>query len=118
MWRLALDHNFNMDLWAAVTQRYGEQDLDVVRLAAVGLATAPDEVVLAWAAQEERILLTHDAKTLPPLAQARVAAGLPLPGVFLVRQSGRWHEAIADLCLVLAASTPAEWSGRVERLPY
>jgi predicted nuclease of predicted toxin-antitoxin system len=118
VWRLALDHNFNQDLWTGVLYQYREPELDVIRLSAVGLATAPDEVVLAWAAQEGRILLTHDAKTLLPLAYARVAAGLPMPGVIVVRQRGARRAVIDDLCLLLSASSPDEWDGRVERLPY
>src|SRR5438270_5949868 len=104
MWRLALDHNFNLALWAGVMQQYREPDLDVVRLSAVGLAATPDELILAWAAQEGRILLTHDAKTIPPLAYARVAAGLAMPGVILVLRQTVYGPVINDLCLLLSAS--------------
>ena len=72
MWRLALDQNFNQDLFNAVRREYskhqepGKLDLDVVRLFDVGLSEALDEEVLEWAAQEERIVLTHDVKTMYP----------------------------------------------------
>lgn len=118
MWRLVLDQNFNLDLWASVQKQYQRSDLDVVRLSAVGLTEAPDEVVLAWAAQEGRILLTHDGKTIPPLAYARVVAGLAMPGVIVVRQRRPYYAAIADLYLLLTASSPDEWNERIERLPY
>ena len=65
MWRLVLDQNFNRDLVNAVKRRHGKPDLDMVRLLDVGLDEAPDDVVLAWAAREERIVLTHDEKTMP-----------------------------------------------------
>ncbi len=118
MWRLALDHNFNRMLWAAVERQVAPQVLDVTQLAPVGLANAPDEEVLAWAADQGRILLTHDARTIPPLAYARVAAGLAMPGVIVVQQRAPQATAVASLSLVLLASVPDEWTGRVEWLPY
>ena len=50
MWRLALDQNFNQDLFKAVIREHGQPDLDVVRLFDVGLSEALDEIVLEWAA--------------------------------------------------------------------
>lgn len=124
MWRLALDQNFNQDLFNAVERRYGEYgergepDLDAVRLIDVGLSEAADEVVLEWAAQQERIVLTHDIKTMVPLADARVREGLRMPGLIVVRSTAAYGPVVEDLCILLGASTPEEWEGRVARLPY
>ncbi|MGI8588889.1 MAG: DUF5615 family PIN-like protein [Chloroflexia bacterium] len=118
MWRLALDQNFNEVLLRAVKQIHNEPDLDVVRLVSFGLSQAPDAVVLEWAARQGRILLTHDAKTIPPLPHARVTAGLAMPGVILVRRTAPNGAVIEDLCILLGASRSQEWQGRVERLPY
>ena len=52
-----------------------------------GLSGADDGAVLAWAAAEGRVLLTHDVTTLTVLAYARVLAGLPMPGVFEIGRS-------------------------------
>lgn len=124
MWRLALDQNFNQDLFNAVKREYSkqrapdQQDLDVVRLFDVGLSEATDEVVLEWAAQQERIMLTHDVRTMVPLANARVSAGLRMPGVIVVRPTAAYGLVVEDLCTLLAASTPEEWEGHIARLPY
>lgn len=127
MWRLALDQNFNQGLFNAVKREYGKYgehgedarpDLDVVRLFDVGLSEAPDEAVLEWAAQEERIVLTHDVKTMAPLANARVREGLRMPGVIAVRGTTAYGPVVEDLCILLNASTPEEWEGRIARLPY
>lgn len=124
MWRLALDQNFNQDLFNAVTREYGkysgysEPNLDVVRLFDVGLSEASDEAVLEWAAQQERIVLTHDIKTMVPLANARVMKGLRMPGVIAVRGATAYGPVVEDLCILLNASTPEEWEGRIARLPY
>lgn len=48
----------------------------------VGLRQADDLVVLEWAANEGRIVVTHDVSTMLDFAYERVAAGLPMPGVF------------------------------------
>lgn len=121
MWRLALDQNFNQDIFNAVKREYGEYgkpDLDVVRLFDVGLSEATDEAVLEWAAQQERIVLTHDVKTMVPLANARVMEGLRMPGVIAVRSSAAFGPIVEDLCILLNASTPEEWEGCIARLPY
>jgi predicted nuclease of predicted toxin-antitoxin system len=118
VWRLALDQNFNQDLFNAVKREYGESDLDVVRLIDEGLSEAPDEAVLEWAAQQGRIMLTHDVKTMVPLANARVREGLRMPGVIVVRPTVAYGPVIEDLCILLGASTPEEWEGRLARLPY
>lgn len=36
--------------------------------------------VLEWAAQEGRIVVTHDVSTFADFAYERVAKGLPMPG--------------------------------------
>ena len=56
----------------------------------------PDPMVLEWAAARGLVLLTHDRKTIPPFAYARVAAGLPMPGVFLVSDDMPIGQAIDE----------------------
>ena len=61
MLRLAADENFNNNIVRGLLrQRPG---LDIVRIQDVGLSGADDPTVLEWAAQEGRVLLTHDAST-------------------------------------------------------
>lgn len=82
MIKLASDENFDGDIVRGLLRRLPE--LELQRVQDAGLLEAPDDEVLAWAAQEQRILLTHDRKTLPNFAYERVRAGEPMPGVFLV----------------------------------
>ena len=58
MLRLAADENFNHDIVRGLLRR--EPGLDIVRIQDVGLSGADDPTVLEWAAQEGRVLLTHD----------------------------------------------------------
>jgi predicted nuclease of predicted toxin-antitoxin system len=74
MLRLLADQNFNEDIISGLLDR--RPDLDVIHARDVGLQTAKDPGLLAWAAQEDRILLTHDHKTVPDFAYDRVRAGV------------------------------------------
>src|SRR5919201_1724190 len=79
---LVADENFNGNIVRGLFRR--QPALDLVRLQDVGLSGADDPAVLAWAAQEERVLLTHDVSTITRYAYERVQEGQPMPGVFEV----------------------------------
>jgi predicted nuclease of predicted toxin-antitoxin system len=78
MLRLASDENFNGDIVRGLLFRLPE--LNLLRVQDVGLGGAIDPVVLAWAAENDRIVLTHDRATLPNFAYERVVAGEAMPG--------------------------------------
>lgn len=63
MLRPLADENFNGDIVRALLLR--QPDLDIVRVQDVGLAGVGDPDILAWAAENNRIILTHDRATLP-----------------------------------------------------
>jgi predicted nuclease of predicted toxin-antitoxin system len=73
MIRLAADENFNNDIVRGIVRRI--PTIDIVRVQDVGLRTADDPTVLAWAADTGRVLLTHDIATITHYAYARVRAG-------------------------------------------
>src|SRR3990167_543187 len=83
MLRLAADENFNGDIVRGLLRR--NPKLDIVRVQDVGLSGADDPSVLQWAADQGRIIVTHDISTLAKHAFDRIAAGQPMPGVFEVR---------------------------------
>jgi hypothetical protein len=116
MIRLAADENFDNDIiWGLLRRR---PDLDIVRVQDVGLAGASDPDVLEWAAQEGRVILTHDKKTFVPYANQRVAAGQPLPGVCMVQSTAPVGVAINDILLLLAGTAEEEWEGQVWYVPF
>lgn len=84
MTRFLTDEDFNNDILRGVLRQLPE--LDIVRVQDVGLRTAEDSSILAWAAQEGRILLTHDASTMIDAAYQRTREDLPMPGVIAVRK--------------------------------
>lgn len=115
MLRLASDENFNGAILSGLLARL--VGLDVVRLQDVGLMQTPDPLVLAWAAAEGRILLTHDRRTVPPFAYDRVRAGEPMPGVIVVNNLMPIGQAIDELELLISCSLPDELRDRVVYVP-
>jgi uncharacterized protein YaiI (UPF0178 family) len=116
MLRLAADENFNGDIVRGLLRR--NPKLDIVRVQDVGLSGADDPSVLEWAAEQGRIVITHDISTLAKHALDRVAAGQPMPGVFEVRSISQIGQAIDDLMLLAECSHEGEWEGQVRFLPF
>jgi len=115
MLRLLADQNFNNDVVRGVRLR--KADAEFVRAQDFNLSQAEDTKVLAWAAENDYIVATHDRATMPDFAYERVLAGQPMPGVFVISDRLAVRDAIDELLLVYECSTPADWSGRVVHLP-
>ena len=115
MLRLAADENLTNGIIRGLVRR--DAQADVVRVQDAGLLGADDSRVLAWAASEGRILVTHDARTVPYYAEQRIDAGLPMPGVFVVPRSSSVGQAIEDILLLCECSPATEWDGLVFYLP-
>ena len=77
MLRLLADENFNGDIVRGLQLR--RPSLDIVRVQDVGLAGAEDPDILAWAAEHDRIVLTHDRATMANFAYERVVVGAEMP---------------------------------------
>lgn len=71
--KLLADENFRGAIIRGLLRRRPE--IDLVRVADVGLGEADDPTILQWAAASGRLLLTHDAATLIGYAYERVTAG-------------------------------------------
>lgn len=115
MLRLLADENFNNNIVRGLLRR--RPDLDLVRVQDVGLSRADDPAVLEWAAQEGRILLTHDVTTITFYAYERIRAGLSMPGVFETNRTVPMGVAIEDILLLVDCSLEGEWEGQVRYLP-
>lgn len=91
--------------------------VDIVRVQDVGLTAAEDPRVLKWAAEQERVLLTHDVATITRYAYERVREGEPMPGVIEVGATVAVGPAIEDLLLLAECSFENELEGQVVYLP-
>ena len=76
-----------------------------------------DPAVLALAAKEQRVLVSHDAGTMAAHFQAFRRVGKESAGVFLISQSLDVGTAIDELLLIWLASEAQEWKNRLEWLP-
>jgi len=115
MLRLLADENFDNRILRGLLRR--NADLDIVRVQDVGLLHADDPAIPAWAAENGRIVITHDVSTMTLYAYQRVNADQMMPGVFEVPVSIAISLAIDDLCLLAECSEQDEWEGQVRYLP-
>ena len=113
--RFLADENFNNDILRALLRALPV--LDIIRVQDTCVAGADDPTLLAWAAQEDRILITHDVQTIPRFAFDRVRAGLRMPGIIEVSGSLPLGPALDDLGLLISATQDDEWINQVKFIP-
>jgi hypothetical protein len=82
-----------------------------------GLRGLPDPDVLELTAGEDRVLVTHDVRSMPGHFAEHVRAGKGSAGVFLIPDRVPVALAIDDLVLIWSASDAAEWRNRLVWLP-
>jgi hypothetical protein len=113
--RWLADENFNNDIVRALLRSHPK--LDIVRAQDAGLGGVSDPQVLSWAAAANRLVLTHDVRTMTAHAYARAAAGETMPGIFEVSRSVPIAAAGEDILLISECSVASEWEGQVRYLP-
>lgn len=116
MLKLLADENFDNTIIRGLFRR--NSSLDIVRVQDVGLSGADDPTILEWAAEEGRILLTHDVTTITRYAYDRVRADQSMPGVVEISASSSIGQAIADLLVLIECSSERELEGQVQYLPW
>src|SRR5215472_12744212 len=97
--------------------RRREPGMDFLSANDARLEGVPDPEVLAIAAKQNRVLVTHDFKTIPRHFAEFIQAHSSSPGVILVPQYLPIGEAIADLVLIWAVCDTQEWQNRITRIP-
>lgn len=113
--RFLIDEDFDNDILRGVRRRM--PDVNIVRVQDVGLSGMDDPGILEWAAQEGRVLLTHDVSTMTVHAIARIQAGGRIPGVVAASQSLPIGEVIEDILLLAQCGREGDYEGQVEYLP-
>jgi hypothetical protein len=115
MLRLVSDEDVHDDIIRGLRRR--EPASDIVRAQDVGLDRTPDPVILEWAANDGRVLLTGDLNTLVGFAWARVRAALPMPGVLALLENAGIGRVIDDILLVALCYTADEMKDQVIFIP-
>jgi predicted nuclease of predicted toxin-antitoxin system len=113
--RLLIDHDFNERILKGLQKRVPE--LDAVTARMIGFEEKPDTELLARAAVEDLILLTHDVQTMPSFAISRVRNGEPMPGLLVVPQQFSIGRAIEELTTIVLCSDQSEWRDLIIHLP-
>lgn len=114
--RLLLDENFNNNVLRGLLK--AKPDLDYLRAQDIPEISGKDDpTLLEWAAEQNRVLLTHDVRTITRYAYDRVREGKPMPGIIEVKRIPSLSRLIEDILIVIETSTPGEIEGKVFYLP-
>lgn len=98
MLRLASDADVHGEIIRGLRRRLPE--LDLIRAQDALPEGTPDPEVLAWAARENRVLITNDRNTMVGFAYQRVSAGEPVPGIIATINEQSIGSAIDDILLI------------------
>jgi len=98
MLRLASDADIHGAIPRGLRRRL--PGIDLVRAQDALPEGTPDPEVLAWAAAENRVLITNDRNTMIGFARQRVATGEPVPGLIATTNEQSIGLAIDDILLI------------------
>lgn len=113
--RFQADADLNEDIVKGVLRR--EPGIDFQTATAAGVRGLGDLEVLALAAEEGRILVSHDRKTMPA-AFGKFIQSKTSPGLFLISQKTDLLVAIESVLLAWVASDHEEWINRMVAIPF
>jgi hypothetical protein len=112
--RFQADADFNAVIIKAVLRQ--EPSIDFRTAHAAGLPGLSDLEVLSIAARSERLLVTHDRKTIPHQFATFITTETS-SGVLVVSQRLRVTQVVEDLLLIWSATEADEWINRIYVLP-
>jgi len=112
--RFQADADLNQIIVSAVLRRVPAIDFKTATTA--GLAGLKDQEVLAVAARDGRILVTHDQATMPRYFGEFVRSQHS-PGLIVVPQHLPIGEVADDLILIWTATQAGGWTDRIAFLP-
>jgi len=112
--RFQADADLNQIILLAVIRR--EPAIDFQTAGAAGLAHRVDSEVLAMAAREGRVLVTHDHRTMPRCF-AEFVATQASPGLLVAPQHLSVSVVVEELLLIWNATEAEEWTNRICYLP-
>lgn len=107
------DENFDNNIVRGLLRK--QPTLDIITVQEVELRATDDRIILEWAAQTGRVLLTHDLRTMLKYGYDRLAAGLPMAGILGVSASAPISRVIEDILLL--AEVEDECAGQIRYVP-
>src|SRR5690606_39208419 len=97
--------------------RRSDLDFDGVRVQDVSLSGASDDVILEFAAENQRVVLTRDVSTMTAAAFRRVERETVMPGLIVIPHRLAIGRAINELVFLASESKDDEWKGQILYLP-
>lgn len=111
------DENFEGPVLKGLQRRQPELDIvRVIDVAALGEG-ASDPDILQWAADNDRIVLSHDFKTMINFATERVANNQKMPGLVMVKRDMHRNEAIGQLEILLTVNEADDFTSQIWYIP-
>lgn len=115
MFKILIDQDFDHDILRGLIRRLPA--LDYTTAFEVGMNEVEDQELLMWAKSENRILFTHDRKTMPTHFAALFDKGETLAGVIIVPRRMPIGQAIDELEIIISCTELEEWQNVVKILP-
>jgi hypothetical protein len=112
--RFQADADLNQIILLATVRK--EPPVDFQTAPAAGLPGVADPEVLARAAKDSRVLVTHDRKTMSRHFSEFITREAS-PGLIVIPQSLSVAAAVEDLILIWSATEAEEWVNRIGFLP-
>jgi predicted nuclease of predicted toxin-antitoxin system len=106
MLRLASDADVHGAIIRGLQRR--QPALDLVRAQDALPEGTSDPEILAWAASENRVLITNDRNTMIAHASERRQRSAPMPGVIVTTNEQSIGSAISDIALIAQCMAEAE----------
>jgi predicted nuclease of predicted toxin-antitoxin system len=113
--RFQADNDLKLQIVKAVRRR--EPAIDFVSAQDAGLDELGDPELLDRAAAEDRVVVSHDRRTMIAHFRAHLAAGKSSPGLLLVSQGALTGDVVEALVFVYALSNPADLRDQAHYLP-
>lgn len=110
-----IDENLDQRILRGLRLQVPNLDYEIVQ--ETELRSSGDPALLAWAAEHQRIIVTHDVNTLPTYAYERIRKGEPVAGVIIVPEQLAIGIAIEELAVLIECSEMADLLDQVKYVP-
>ena len=110
-----IDENFDQRILRGL--KLDIPGIDYIVVQETTLKGLRDPLLLACAAENRRIIVTHDVNTMPRHAYERVWAGQPMPGVIVIPEDLAVGKAIEELATLIECCESEELNNQVKYIP-
>ena len=114
--RVKFQADADLKEWIVSAVKRREPGVDFQTASAAGLEGLPDLQVLAIAAREGRVVVTHDRRTMPYHFAEFIQTDVS-PGVFIVSQHLPASAVAEEILLIWSTTEAEEWTNIICALP-